>query len=241
MKNNKNLKKILSPLPTISVSLLNSDLANLKQTVELVERAGVRLIHLDIMDGHFVPNLTFGAPVIKCLRKYSGCIFDVHLMIENPQKSISNYIEAGGDIIVVHFESVSRKQLLKIVSVVKKFGRFVGISIKPKTDVEKIFKYLPLVDLVLVMTVEPGFGGQKMLNNCVSKIKILNKYREENKLEFLISADGGINEGTIVEIINSGCDVPVVGNAIFSDKNFTKKIRFFNSLTKKLKFDNKKY
>lgn len=233
MKNKTSLKDILGSLPAISVSLLNSDLANLKETVTKLKDAKVNLIHLDVMDGHFVPNLTFGAPVIKCLRKYTNCIFDVHLMIEQPQKSLHSYIEAGADIIVVHLEAVHKKDLFKILEVTKKNNRFFGISIKPNTNVKKTFDFLPMLDLVLVMTVEPGFGGQKILENCITKIKTLDEYRKEKNLGFLISADGGINEKNLKQIISSGCDIPVIGNAIFSSKDFIKKIKFLNLLLTK--------
>lgn len=239
MKDDKKFKQIFtSSLPTISVSLLNSDLANLRAVVQHLERAKVKLIHLDVMDGHFVPNLTFGAPVIRCLRKYTSCIFDVHLMIENPFESLQSYIEAGADIIVVHQETIRKSELFKILHITKKSGKMFGLSIKPATNVKKVFEFLKFLDLVLVMTVEPGFGGQEILKSCISKIKILYEYRKQKKLDFLIAADGGINENNLKEIINLGCDIPVIGNAIFRDKDFVKKAKFFLSLTKEIKFDN---
>ncbi len=229
---NRDLKKIIKNLPTVSVSLLNSDLANLKNIVEKLESLNVQVLHLDVMDGNFVPNLTFGPPVIKCLRKYTKCFFDVHLMIEQPQKSVQEYIDGGANLVVFHYETLSKEEIKNLIFEIKKNNIFCGISIKPKTEVKEICQYLEYLDLVLVMTVEPGFGGQKILIECVSKIKLLDEYRKKEKLRFLISADGGINENNIREIIKLGCDLPVVGNAIFGSKNFQKRVKLFQSLTK---------
>lgn len=234
---NKSLKEALRPLPKISVSLLNSDLANLKNVVFKLESAKVKVLHLDVMDGHFVPNLTFGPPVIKALRKYTKCFFDVHLMIEKPQKSFKDYIDAGADLIVFHYESLDEKEIEGLIFEIKKNNIFCGISIKPKTDIKKILSYLKMIDLVLVMTVEPGFGGQRILVDCLDKIKFLKEYRKNNNLDFLISSDGGINKENIKEVISLGCDLPVIGNAIFKYKNFVSNTKFFQSLTKDIKFD----
>jgi len=235
----KNLRRAIKKLPTISVSLLNCDLANLKNIVKKLESLDINVLHLDIMDGSFVPNLTFGPPLIKCLRKYTKCFFDVHLMIEQPQKSVQQYINAGAELVVFHYEALDEQKIQNLIFKIKNNNIFCGISIKPKTEVPKIYPYLKYLDLVLVMTVEPGFGGQKILTECVSKIKLLDEYRKKEKLQFLISADGGINENNIREIIKLGCDLPVVGNAIFSVKNFGQKVKIFQSLTKIQKFNSK--
>lgn len=226
------MKDKIGKLPNISVSLLNSELSNLKEIVKKIEKAGVYILHLDVMDGNFVPNLTFGPPVIKSLRKYTNCFFDVHLMIKNPFESYISYIKAGSDLLTFHYEAVDKKVIKKLISEIKKNGIFCGISIKPQTPVEKTFSYLQFLDLVLVMTVEPGFGGQKILDYCIKKIRVLNEYRKKRNLKYIISADGGINEMNIKEIINLGCDLPVVGNAIFGDKNYISKIKLFQRLTK---------
>lgn len=234
---NKKIRWVLSPLPQLSVSLLNSDLAMLADTVNKLTSVGIKIIHLDIMDGNFVPNISFGAPVVKSLRKYTTSFFDVHLMINSPQKVYLEYINAGANLIVFHYESIPESQIKNLVRKIKMENTFCGVSIKPKTDVNKILPYLGMIDVVLVMTVEPGFGGQKMLSHCLSKISLLDKYRKQKKLDFLIACDGGVNEDNIVDVIKLGCELPVVGSAIFNNKNFVEKTKFFNLLTKRIKFD----
>ncbi len=234
---NKEIIKILSPLPQVSVSVLNSDLAKLADTVVKLNTVGIKVVHLDIMDGNFVPNISFGPSVVASLRKYTKCFFDVHLMIAKPQKSYLEYINAGADLIVFHYEAVKKQaEICQLIRKIKTKGKFCGISIKPKTGVNRILPYLHLVDVVLVMTVEPGFGGQKIIMQCLDKICLLKRYREQRNLNFLISCDGGINEDNIVKVIQLGCDLPVVGSAIFNNKNFVKKTKFFYLLTKKMKF-----
>ncbi len=236
----KSLREALSPLPKISVSLLTSDLANLYNTVKKLEHAGTKVIHIDVMDGNFVPNLTLGPPVIKSLRKYTKCFFDVHLMVNNPKESFLWYINSGADLIVFHYEAVKKRDIKKLIYDIKSHDVFCGISIKPATSVKKLLPYLELIDLVLVMTVEPGFGGQKILSDCLFKVEELVKIRQQKRLSFIISCDGGINETNIKNIIDLGCELPVVGNAIFCDINFVRKIKKFNMLTTRLKFYKRK-
>lgn len=230
---NKSLKEMLSPLPKISVSLLSSDLSNLADIVKKIEKIGINVFHLDIMDGNFVPNLTYGAPLIECLRRHTNSFFDVHLMIKNPLKFYKQYIRAGANLLVFHYEAVKVKDIKKLIHNIKKEGIFCGISIKPSTSVEKLKPYLSIIDCILVMTVEPGFGGQKILYKCLQKIKWLSEYRNNNKLGFLIFCDGGINKDNINYIIELGCDIPVVGNAIFGSKNYIQKAKYFYMLTNK--------
>jgi ribulose-phosphate 3-epimerase len=232
----KTLRKILYPLPKISVSLLTSDLSNLCYIVKKLEHTGTEVLHLDVMDGNFVPNLTFGPPVIKSLRQHTSCFFDVHLMVSNPKESFLWYINSGADLIVFHYETVKEKDIKKLVYDIKKHNVYCGISIKPNTSVDKLIPYLKIIDLVLIMTVEPGFGGQKFLSKCSSKIKKLVEIRRQKKLDFMISCDGGINENNIVNIISLGCELPVIGSTIFRDDNFVKKTKEFHILTTRLKF-----
>ncbi|MEN3013048.1 MAG: ribulose-phosphate 3-epimerase [Endomicrobiia bacterium] len=234
MKNN--LRKILNPLPTIAVSLLDSDLANLATITRKLQKNKVKIFHLDIMDGHFVPNLTFGPPLIKSLRNHTKVFFNVHLMIENPQNYISDYINAGADLIVFHYESVKKRIISQIIGDIKKSKIFCGIAIKPATPIKVLFPFLNIIDLVLIMTVEPGFGGQKIIKSCISKISLLKNYKEANNLDFIISCDGGINEHNLKEILDLGCEIPVMGHAIFSSSDYVKKVKILQRLTNSLKF-----
>ncbi|MCS7227683.1 MAG: ribulose-phosphate 3-epimerase, partial [Endomicrobia bacterium] len=154
-----------------------------------------------------------------------------------PHEVYLEYINAGGDLLVFHYETVNNANIKKLINDIKTYNVFCGISIKPDTPVDKIIPYLNILDLVLIMTVEPGFGGQKIITDCLEKVVVLNKYRMKKKLNFLISCDGGINQDNIVEIIKMGCDIPVVGSAIFNSENFVEKTKFFNLLTKKIKFN----
>lgn len=146
----------------ISPSILSSDFANLGRDIRFMEKSGADWIHIDVMDGHFVPNITIGAPVVKSIRKVTKMPFDVHLMIENPKNYIKDFIEAGADIVTFHYEAVPRSEIIEMAEYIKGLGVKAGLSIKPKTNPEEILEYLPYFDLLLVMTVEPGFGGQKL-------------------------------------------------------------------------------
>ena len=221
-----------SNFPQLSVSILNSDFTNLNKTLKLLQRLKIKYVHLDIMDGNFVKNLTFGPPIIKSIRSKTNCILDTHLMINSPQKSIEQYFDSGADIITFHYESLKEKNINELISLVKRNKRLVGISIKPSTPPTKIIKYLKQIDLVLVMTVMPGFGGQKIINSCIKKICFFEDYRQKNNLSYIISADGGINEKNIVDIVRNGCDLPVVGNAIFGSNNVVSKIKLLQTLIK---------
>ena len=172
----------------IAPSILSADFANLEKEIATLENA--QWVHVDVMDGHFVPNLTIGAPVVKSIRKATNKILDVHLMIEAPQKYIPDFAKAGSDIITFHYEAVDN--VIDVIDQIRSYGKKVGISIKPKTLAKEIFEYLNLVDLVLVMTVEPGFGGQKFMENCALKIEEL---RAKNP-SIIIEVDGGINKET---------------------------------------------
>lgn len=195
----------------IAPSILSADFSKLGQEITEVIKAGADWIHVDVMDGQFVPNLTIGAPVVKSLRKITDLTFDVHLMIEKPENLIQDFIDAGADIITIHIESTDKAK--EIFETLKKANVKCGITLRPKTSLEDILPYIETIDLVLVMTVEPGFGGQAFMSDQVKKITELKKIRKEKNLDFLIEVDGGVNEQTVHECLEA--DVLVAGSFIF--------------------------
>jgi len=203
------LKKVI-----VAPSILSADFADLKKELKRIKAAGADWVHVDVMDGHFVPNITIGAPVVKSLKKATKLPLDVHLMISNPEKYWKDFQKAGADIIVFHAETAQNSK--KLLKAIKSSGSKAGISIKPKTSVSKIKPLLSLADLVLVMTVEPGFGGQSFMTGMVSKIKQLRKIIDEKKYKCLIEVDGGINAQTAKVCVSAGADALVSGNYIFS-------------------------
>ncbi len=205
----------------ISPSFLTCDFTNLKSELNEIKDV-CEYIHIDVMDGVFVPNLTFGPKLIKDLRPHFSNVFDVHLMIIDPIKYIKEFADAGSDIITFHYESLSN--VMDTINEIKKYGKKVGLSIKPNSSVDDIKRYLPYLDLVLVMSVEPGFGGQKFMNSSIDKIKKLYSLREENKYNYEIEVDGGINEETIVYVKESNIDVVVAGSYIMNSSNKKEKV-----------------
>ena len=199
----------------ISPSILSADFSQLGDEIKRLEKGGADLIHVDVMDGHFVPNLTIGPPVIKSLRKYTNLPFDVHLMISPVHKYIKDYAAAGSDIITIHPEATNN--LDKSIKHIKKFNKKVGVSLNPDTSVDKIINNLLDIDLVLVMSVFPGFGGQKFMPEVLEKIKFLSKIRNEKKFNFLIEVDGGINFSNSKTVIDAGADILVSGTTIFKE------------------------
>ena len=201
----------------ISPSILSADFSQLGMEIKRLEDGGADLIHVDVMDGHFVPNITIGPPVIKTLRSYTKLPFDVHLMIAPVHKYIKNFAEAGSDIITIHPETTDN--LIDSVQLIKQLKKKVGISLNPKTEINIIEKHLKDIDLVLIMSVYPGFGGQKFIPDVMNKIKMLNQIRKEKNFEFKIEVDGGINFSNSKNVINAGADILVSGTTIFKENN----------------------
>ncbi|GHT54086.1 ribulose-phosphate 3-epimerase [Endomicrobiia bacterium] len=212
------MKKII-----IASSILSANFAALAQDVNVMKRAGAEWVHIDVMDGHFVPNITIGSLVVKSLRKATSLFFDVHLMVTNPEKYWQDFKKSGANLITFHSEvECDRKRLVEDI---KSSGIKAGISIKPKTPVSEIEELLPCLDLVLVMTVEPGFGGQSFMKDMVPKIKNLRKLIDENKYNCVIEVDGGINSQTSPICIKAGADVLVSGSYILSAANPSEAIK----------------
>ena len=201
----------------ISPSILSADFSQLGNEIKRLENAGADMIHVDVMDGHFVPNLTIGPPVIKALRKYTNLIFDVHLMISPVHKYIKDFSNAGADIITIHPEATDdlNSSILKI----KELNKKVGVSLNPKTKIDTITDHLNKIDLVLIMSVNPGFGGQKFMPEVLIKIKELKKIREKENLNFDIEIDGGINFDNSKEAIEAGANILVSGTTIFKSND----------------------
>ena len=205
----------------VSPSILSADFANLERDIKLVENNGADWIHVDVMDGHFVPNITIGVPVVKSLRAITNLPLDVHLMIENPEKYIEPFAKAGADILTFHYEAVQKNEVKKVINLIKSFGVKAGLSIKPKTSPDEVLEYLPKLDLLLVMTVEPGFGGQKFMDDCAEKIKVIKQYAHEN---LIIQVDGGINDKTGKICTEYGANSLVAGNYIYKSENIKQAI-----------------
>lgn len=196
----------------LSPSILAADFGVLADQIKRAEKAGAKWLHIDVMDGHFVPNISFAMPVIKSIRKYTDMFFDVHLMITPPEKYIDDFINAGADGVTFHIEATENPD--KCIELIRNRGKKVGISINPNTPVSAIEKYLDKVDMVLVMSVEPGYGGQKYIESVNEKISYV---REKMGADFDIEVDGGINADNIDMVLNAGANIIVAGTAVFND------------------------
>ncbi len=202
----------------IAPSILAADFSNLARDIARVEKAGADMIHVDVMDGHFVNNLTIGSCVVKDIRKATRLPLDVHLMIEEPSRYLDDFIRAGSDIITVHAESRGRTG--RLLSRIRDSGRRAGISVRPRTDIKKVSRYLDCVDMVLIMTVEPGFGGQAFMEDMLPKIAWLRRRYKGD-----IQVDGGINESTAPLVVGKGANVLVAGTAVFGARDLRRAIR----------------
>ena len=201
----------------ISPSILSADFSQLGKEINNLEKGGADLIHVDVMDGHFVPNLTIGPPVIKALRKYTRLPFDVHLMIKPVHKYIKDFANAGSDIITIHPEATNN--LKESIFHIKELNKKVGVSLNPDTKINVIESHLSNIDLVLVMSVFPGFGGQKFIPKTINKIKDLKEIKDKNNYNFDIEVDGGINFSNSKDVINAGANILVSGTTIFKENN----------------------
>ncbi len=201
----------------ISPSILSADFSQLGKEIKKLEEGGADLIHVDVMDGHFVPNLTIGPPVIKVLRNYTKLPFDVHLMISPVHKYIKNFAEAGSDIITIHPEAT--KNLEESIVLIKKLNKKAGVSLNPNTEINVIESQLNNIDLVLIMSVFPGFGGQKFIPETIKKIKDLKEIKDKNNYSFDIEVDGGINFSNSKDVVDAGANILVSGTTIFKENN----------------------
>lgn len=211
----------------ISPSILSSDYGNLSSELKRMEACGADMLHIDVMDGHFVPNITLGAPIVKCIRKSNTLPFDVHLMISDPYKYIPDFVNAGSDIITFHAEADS--DIEKTIDLILASGKKAGLSVRPKTPVEAVYPYLDKLSMVLVMTVEPGFGGQSFMEDMMPKVSAVRSEIDRRGLDVDIQVDGGINKDTISIAAKAGANVFVSGNAIFSSDDAEKTIADFKA------------
>ena len=207
----------------IAPSILSADFANLERDIKMIEQAGAELLHIDVMDGHFVPNITIGAPVVKSLRKVSKLVMDVHLMISNPENYIKDFAEAGADIITVHAEAATH--LHRLIQMIKKEGCMAAVALNPATPLSVLEYVLEDLDMVLIMSVNPGFGGQKFIASALDKIKSLRTMINEKNLNIDIQVDGGIGLDNIAEVVNAGANIIVAGSAVFNSPDPTLAIK----------------
>lgn len=212
----------------VAPSILSADFSKMGEEVENIVEAGADYIHLDVMDGKFVDNITFGFKMIKDLRKLTSAVFDVHLMIDEPETYVDRFIESGADIITVHLEAV-KKPIIEVVKKIRARGVKSAVSIKPKTDVNLLKPLIPYVDMVLIMSVEPGFGGQAFIESSLDKVKAVKEMIKAENRDVEIEIDGGINEKTAAAAVSAGVDVLVAGSYVFKAEDRKKAITFLKN------------
>lgn len=200
--------------PVLAPSLLSADFGSLKEAISQIENNNGKVVHIDVMDGQFVPEITYGQPVVRSMRPLTSLPFDVHLMVEHPENQIESFAKAGADWITFHLEAAVHAH--RLVQQIHELGKKAGISIVPSTPVSALSEMLEYADIILVMTVNPGFGGQSIIPSCVKKIEELKRIREEHGYNYLISVDGGVNPKTLQSVLDAGADVIVSGSAFFN-------------------------
>lgn len=212
----------------LSPSLLSADFTDLKSEIEVLDKNGVKYLHLDVMDGMFVPNISFGPMIIKQLRPLTNMVFDVHLMIEDPDRYVQNFKDAGAEILTVHYEAC--KHLHRTVSYIKSLGMKAGVSLNPATNIDVLDYVLEDLDLVLIMSVNPGFGGQSFIPSAIDKIKNLKAKIRERNLNVIVEVDGGVKTTNVKDVIEAGADLIVSGSDVFADKE--NRIRAYKEIFK---------
>jgi len=214
----------------LAPSILSADFANLERDIKIVENAGAELLHIDVMDGHFVPNITIGAPVVKSLRKISNMVFDVHLMISRPEDYIADFVAAGADIITVHAEAATH--LHRLIQMIKDKGVKAGVALNPATPLSILDYILEDLDMVLIMSVNPGFGGQKFIPSALDKVRLIRELAIDMNLNIDIEVDGGVGLDNIAAVVGSGANILVAGSAIFNSNDPTATIKQMKEIVK---------
>ena len=211
----------------IAPSILSSDFSNLESEIKRLEKSNADIIHIDVMDGHFVNNITIGPAVISSIRDKTNLLFDIHLMIEEPDRYLKEFVKSGADLVTIHYESSC--DIRKTLEMIKQTGKMAGLALKPKTEAKVIEEYLDVLDLVLIMTVEPGFGGQAFIKDMLPKIKQVRKYIESRERSIYLEVDGGINEVTAKDVMSCGANVIVAGSYIFKSDDYEHQINMLKS------------